>query len=181
MGKIMPQNQISIFATSSDLRALIDKVCQQRALRFAIMEMSNQPLLNDFSDLNLLEQFKAYLVADIETRMISRKVKQKDGSELFATDQLDNPDTIVINCGGCVGSQGLVAGQIGTATRGKKSEKLFVIFSKEVRKEFEKINSYYVGPEAADLLDGGARLMPTRKSPPAYDLVRPEPRAIALK
>ena len=39
-------------------------------------------------------------------------------------------------------------------------------------KYFKKIKSYYVGPDAARLLDEGCRLCPTEKSTPEYDLSR---------
>jgi RHS repeat-associated protein len=76
------------------------------------------------------------------------------------------------SCGGMLNGERLVAGQVGTATDEKESEEIFALFSKAIRSKFEKIQSYYVGPDAARLLDKGVRLTPGAKSPEAYDLAR---------
>jgi len=83
-----------------------------------------------------------------------------------------NPQTVVLDSGGLVDRQRLIAGQIGTATVNKQSEEIYALFAKVVRRRFEKIKSYYVGPEAIRLFDLGTRLTPTAKSSEVYDLVR---------
>lgn len=91
---------------------------------------------------------------------------------MYAVDQVNNPQTIALQTGGRHGEYQLIAGQIGTVGNGAQSDELYAIFAKNIRKQFEKIKSFYVGPEAVSMLDAGIRLSATPKSPQAYDLVR---------
>ncbi len=46
------------------------------------------------------------------------------------------------------------------------------MFAMIIRKRCEKVKSFYVGPEAAVMLDNGARLSASPRSPQTFDLVR---------
>ena len=169
---MMQRNQIPLFATLDDLAMVINEVSRQRPIKSARMGLFDQPLVATLVDEAVLEPFKAYLFSDADTNLLTRRVSQRDGEDLFSVDQLENPNSVVISCGGYLSPQSLVAGQIGTAAANEKSKQLFSVFSKVIRQKFEKIKSYYAGPEAVRLLDDGARLMPSLKSPPEYDLSR---------
>jgi len=56
----------------------------------------------------------------------------------------------------------------------KPAKHLLQKFTYEVRKRFERIRGYYVGPEAHELLKEGKRLTIAEQSPREFDLVLPE-------
>jgi hypothetical protein len=95
------------------------------------------------------------------------------GGGRYAIDLLVNPKAVSMSTGGMLTDQQLIAGQIGTvATSDTDAVELYSLFARVIRKRFERVKSYYVGTEAARLLDDGVRLSATATSPQAYDLVR---------
>jgi hypothetical protein len=140
-------------------------------LRFVLAGMFDQRTPVESVDLNDAQAFAAYLIGKREFEPRAQAVPQRNGGTKYAVDQVENPQTIVIHCGGLTGER-LVAGQVGTASDSDESKELFELFSKLIRARFERIKSYYVGPDAAKLLDSGTRLTPTAKSPETYDLAR---------
>ncbi|HAP39878.1 MAG TPA: hypothetical protein DCQ94_08975 [Nitrospira sp.] len=168
----MPRKQIPIYATQSDLSTLLNDVCSERQLEFVVAGLFDQPTLTVLNDLGLPLPFTTYLAFDKGLSAETRLVPQRNGPAKYAVDQMANPQTVVLDSGGLVDRQRLIAGQIGTATVNKQSEEIYALFAKVVRRRFEKIKSYYVGPEAIRLFDLGTRLTPTAKSSEVYDLVR---------
>ena len=123
-------------------------------------------------DFELIEPLTNYLVSKKGVEIISRSVSQRRGGVKFAVDLLVNTQSIVLRCGGRLNTERLLAGDVSMATDNSEAHKLFEVFSKVIRQYFKKIKSYYVGPDAARLLDEGCRLCPTEKSTPEYDLSR---------
>jgi hypothetical protein len=93
----------------------------------------------------------------------------------YVLSQKLNPDSIVFIPGGIYSEQpALVAGHIGTISDSVASLGLYKAFNKAILKNFEKIRSYHVGPEAADLMQRGYRMVTISiGSSPIYDLQRP--------
>jgi hypothetical protein len=85
-----------------------------------------------------------------------------------------NPDSIVFSPGGVYKDQpAIIAGHIGTISQSSNALSLYKSFVKAVTKGFEKIGSYYVGPEAARLMAQGHRMVTIGLSSPGlYDLKR---------
>lgn len=96
------------------------------------------------------------------------------GSATYVLSQKLNPDSIVFIPGGIYNEQpALVAGHIGTISDSVASLGLYKAFNKAILKNFEKIGSYHVGPEAADLMQRGYRMVTISiGSSPVYDLQR---------
>lgn len=168
----MKRKQIPLFATQSDLSALVREVSCNRPLEFVVGGLFDQPTLPVLSDLENPQPFMTYLVFDKGSTVVTRAVPQHSGGQKYAVDQMENPQTVAVQCGGMLDEHRLIAGQIGTVAVGKQAEEIYELFAKAIRRKFEKIKSYYVGPEAVLLLDKGVRLTPTTKSPETYDLVR---------
>ena len=165
--------QTPLFATAHDLSAIVRAVATARPIQLAVGGPVSTPEIRFLENVEGLQNFTTYLVFDKGRQSVaSRAVPQKNGTMKYALDQLNNPRTVVLNCGGLFDGQRLVASQIGTASMEEQSRELYELFVKEIRCKFEKIKSYYVGPEAAELLGKGTRLTPTSKSPETYDLVR---------
>jgi hypothetical protein len=85
-----------------------------------------------------------------------------------------NPDSIVFSPGGVYKDQpAIIAGHIATISESSNALTLYKGFVKAITKGFEKIGSYYVGPEAARLMEQGHRMVTIGLGSPAlYDLKR---------
>lgn len=167
----MRKTQTPLFATSEDWINVVSSVLSKRSLTFAKVGMFDTPKAEEIGEGKNFTPFASYLVLDKPNKVIVRAVLQLNGETKHAVDQLDNPGSIILQMGG-MGNERLVAGQIGTTRTEQTAEDLYAIFLTEIKKQFVKIKSYYVGPEAVRLLDAGQRLSPTSKSPPEYDLMR---------
>lgn len=160
------------YATPRDLSSVVRDVSATTPLSFTVaglFDIRAAVLLEDFER---HEPLQTYLVLDRGAPVAVRRVPQRRGADKFAVDQLLNPHTVAIRCGGVMGDSRLIAGQLGTTAEGGRSAELYALLVKSMKRQFEKIRSYLVGPEAARLLDQGWHLAPTERSPPEYDLAR---------
>src|SRR5438552_12252205 len=159
----MSRNQLSFFATIADLDSLIRRVESARRLHYALTGLFDSP--NPVTVQCLLDapnsgcgavgdvnQSPGYLVAGREISIEVRPVPQRRGGVKYAVDQNANPKTIAFRPGGVFGESCLIAGQVGTTSDDPSSLDLFQSFSKEIRHQFTKIRSFYVGKEAGELL-----------------------------
>lgn len=115
---------------------------------------------------------QSYLVSSRELPTEVRAVQQRGGGIKYVIDQLVNPKTIVFRPGGLGGDRCLISGQLGTVSSDPISVRIFQLFTREVKKKFAKIKSFYVGKEAERLLNSGWRLTTSPKAPRMYDLQR---------
>src|SRR5262249_19906892 len=94
------------------------------------------------------------------------------GGTRFFFDQLMNPRSLILSPGGVFQGKCIIAGQVGTCTTARESEDLLRLFARELRRQFTKVRSYYVGEEALRMLESGMRLTTGVQSPVDYDLRR---------
>jgi len=179
----MSKNQLSFFATKADLESLLRKVETEQRLQYVLTGLFDSPitvpmlsLLNaptvGFVGAGDPNQSPTYLVADRGMLISARPVPQRSGGVKYAVDQGVNPQTIALQPGGLFGETCLIAGQVGTVSGDAHSADLFRSFSKEIRRQFTMVKSFYIGKEAVELLDKGFRLTANAKSPALYDLKR---------
>jgi hypothetical protein len=100
--------------------------------------------------------------------------RESAGQVRYAVSQRLNPDSLTFLPGGIYKQEKiLVCGHIGTIFDSEISRKLYNSFVSHVTKDFEKIGSYRVGPEAVRLMNEGYRMVTIGiTSPAAYDLYR---------
>jgi hypothetical protein len=179
----MERNQQSFFATKADLETLLRKIEIQRPLQFFETGLFDSPMVRQIHsligifNLGILpvgdhNQGPCYLVASQEYFIGVRPVPQRRGGIKYALDQEQNPKTIALRPSGTFGENCLIDGQVGTISDDPSSLELFLLFRKEMRIQFTKVNEFYVGAEAMELLDKGWRLTANEKSPILYDLKR---------
>jgi hypothetical protein len=168
----MEERIIPFFATAGDLASMLSIVEATRPLEFAIAGMFEEAPASVLRDVDGRNPFTTYLVFDQGRGIKSRPVLQRHGGTRYAVDQTENPHTVALQNGGAVDDSRLIASQLGTISTDPVSEQLYSLFNEVIRSRFEKIQSYYVGPEAARLLDSGRRLVPSVRAPPTYDLAR---------
>lgn len=166
------QNKVTpFFATDNDLMRFISQVTCMRQLQFVIGGLFDSPIIHHWAPPTKIDPTANYLIAHRDLVIEARSVPQRQGGQKFAIDQFINPRTIVLRAGGMI-KECLIAGQFGTSTDDQTSDDLYRLFSSEIRKQFAKVKSYYLGKEASLLLDEGVRLTTNPKSPPIYDLSR---------
>jgi len=176
-------HHVHFFATKFDLETLLRAIESKRELQyvraglFDVSALNHQPsLLNDSNFGNCTEgdsvQEVRYLVADRNVPFEIRPVPQHNGGTKYAIDQKANPKTIVFRPGGVFNNTAVIAGDAGTISDDAASLALFQLFSKDIKRQFQKIKSDYMGNEAVTLFDKGWRLTSSVKSPPLYDLTR---------
>ncbi len=174
--------QVNFFATKADLEALLRAIETKHELQFVRTGLFDVPVQNRV--LTLLDshlriaakgdnnQVATYLIANRMEPIQIRTVRQHGGGTKYAIDQQTNSKTIMFRPGGVFNETCVIAGQVGTVSEDPASLALFQLFSKEIKRQFDKIKSFQVGKEAGELLDKGWRLATSLKSPPLYDLKR---------
>lgn len=113
-----------------------------------------------------------YLVGDSGRDIRIRPVPQRRGGTKYAIDQRLNRHTIGLKPGGLRRDDMLIAGQLGPCTKDSASVELYNLILHGMKRRFVRIKSYWVGPQAAQLLDSGARLTVSDTSHTTFDLVR---------
>lgn len=179
----MNRNQQYFFATKTDLSSLLQVIESERHLQFVetglfdspgvepIHSLLNVPSLGRLSvgDHN---QGPCYLIFNQGLPINVRAVPQRRGGIKYAVDQQGNQKTISFRPSGTFGENCLIDGQVGTISSDPCSLELFRSVCKEIKRQYMKINEFYVGKEARELLDKGWRLTANVKSPARYDLRR---------
>lgn len=167
----MRGRQINFYATIADIHALGGQL-PIGSVKFARRDVpqGSSPII--FRDFPELQQLETYLVVPDANKIAVSKIDMEDGKTRFEVDIELNPGSAILHVGGLIAPNKLLPGQFGTGHKDQDSVATYKLVSEVIRRHFEKIKSYYVGPEAIQFLDGGGRLSPTEKSPIPYDLVR---------
>lgn len=168
----MSKRQTPLYATQNDLVNVAKSVCTRRPIEFSVMGLFDNSTPDASLGPDALRPFTNYLVYERGELVVVRPVPQRNGSVKYSIDTIENRRTMVLHCGGLIENARLVASDVSAATNDKAGEEIYSAFFKVIRGTFEKIQSYYVGPEALDLFENGVRLTPTAKSPAQYDLAR---------
>ena len=168
----MARKQVPFYGTHHDVVEVVREFAGDHEIDFVRAGTLGQAKMHVVSNFAELSEFETYLIAYRGASMQFEEIALRQGGRAFALDQARNPDTIVFRMGGVSSHDQLLPGSLGTTSNTKASDQLYSICSKVIRGRFEKIRSFYVGPEALKLLDGGGRLSVTEKSPREYDLVR---------
>lgn len=171
---------IHIYATKADLLPVLVAVEAQQPVQYVLTgNFSHRPRKRyatataipslDRADSDTGSTCRSYLVADSHQEIAVRTLNGVGGTR-FLIDQLENPDTIVIQPGGFWTDGSLLSGDIGTASDSAVSTTLMKRVASVLKKSFTKIKAYYVGTEALSLLRTGRRLTPSAQSTGRLDL-----------
>lgn len=95
---------------------------------------------------------------------------QRSGGSKFAIDQVIIPDSLYFQSGGVFANKMIVPGRIGITYQTPVAKRLYGAFAKLIARNFIKIKSYYLGPEAHALWKNGMRLGLSLKANPEIDL-----------
>lgn len=160
------------FATREDLIHVLREAMSVRPIELVSAGLLDERRLEMVAKPEDIKEFEIYLVVERGERMHVREVPQRRGPSKYNVNLAGDFNNVALNTGGKCGDGQLLPGQLGTISNDARYHERYSFIAKIIRKRFEKIHSRYVGPEAAAMLDGGARLSISAKSPPEYDLVR---------
>ena len=173
---------IYFFATRSDLVPVLSAIEADLSIKYTKAGMFDDPEMTEFTSYTEIDSLgvavaneqnhnPSFLIVPAELDVTVRAVQQRRGGTRYGIDQLENPSSVVLRSGGVYKDSCVVAGQVGTAADdGPISLKLVNRFAREIRKQFVRINSYYVGSEAKELMGKGYRLTSDARRPREYDL-----------
>lgn len=173
---------IAFFAANEDLKAVAAAIETEQRLKYVLAGLFDTPDLSIAGSAKDVELFgiaqkgdqaqeRSYLIAPASREINVREVPQRRGGVKYAIDQMQNPASVVIKPGGRYGDIAVISGQVGTAVDDASALELFKSFEREIKRRFSKVKSYYVGPSAKELMDSGARLTASVRSPAEYDLI----------
>jgi hypothetical protein len=169
----MSGKQIPFFATTTDLIEVCREIVDELGVKFVECGLFDNPNMVEIFDPSLLREQTGYMVLDAEIILKSRPVEQRKGGVRYAFDPGSNGGHTLIRTGGESNASMLLPGDVALmANAPPDAKRIFSAFDNKLKKSFEKIKTYRVGPEAAALLDKGGRLALAPKSPPEYDLKR---------
>lgn len=183
---------IHFYATKRDLEAILSAVESQRPLKYTEAGMCDAPQMNTFtSGLQIpnlgfapsgehgLEPF--WLITGADAKVELEAVPQRRGGMRYGINPEQYPESVFMWPGGVFDGRAkwpggafegraVIAGRIGTGMVNPASMELLNLFAREIRRRFKLIKSYYVGPDAEQLLDRGYRLTPGVRSAKESDL-----------
>jgi hypothetical protein len=178
----MPQR--NFFASPDDLLSVFERVEARHSVSFVLAGMFDTPQFALFHAGATLPTLRSpvgrqsiesptYLVVFDSTPLNVRSVPQRAGGTRYAIDQLENPDSTTFTHGGFHSPDVLISGRVATVSATPAGKKLQSAFSNAIAKQFTRVNAFYVGPEACDLLRQGCRLTFSADAPPESDLEKP--------
>jgi hypothetical protein len=172
MKSIMAKKQTPFFASHSDLVSLLLDAATVQHFKIVLAGLFDSAHLCVLERVDNIMPCQIYLILEQSTTVELRKIEQRAGGCKYAVDQVSNSNSVFLYTGGLCLDQHLVAGQVGLISEDKDACVFYSLLVKLIKKNFEKIKSYYVGPEAAVMMDRGVRLSATRNGSKEYDLTR---------
>lgn len=178
----MSSRSIEHFATPEDVVELAGDVSRVRPLTFVEDKAYRAPFFHTFDDPNELRQCTRYLAFWRGTSTRFRAVPQRRGGVHYFVEPDPVSGAIELSLGGILkDGRHMTFGRVATVHKSKESTSVMRLFFASIRKNWERIQEFYVGPNAAALMDQGVKLifsstppLPWRKLGPDVDHLRRE-------
>lgn len=111
-----------------------------------------------------------YLILRKSTSLHIKDIPQRTGFKKFVVDLMINRKSIDMKLGGIYQYNVIVSGSISTISDDVDPNDFYKLFATNIRREFKKIGTGYVGSKAEENLKKGWRLVTNVKFPTEYDL-----------
>ena len=171
-------SQITFFSTKNDLLPILEAAEKKQEIKYVRYGATKTPFPDSFTSAAVIPRLgrasnesssgsDTFLICSRNAEINPRQIGTR-----YLFDQLLNPETITFTPGGLWGEDVLLYGRFASASTESSSLGLLSLFQSIVRKRFEKIRAFYVGEEAADMLDHGKRLTIAAQSARLFDLSR---------
>jgi hypothetical protein len=170
------------FATADDLIPVLERVEAKHRLAYTLCGLHPTCELSSVSSGAAIPTLRSpapfpnaiacpqYLVTPLDYRVTIRDVSQASGGICYAVDQLANSESIIFQPGGIYPPNVLLHGRVGSASSSDFSKQIYRAFTSAISKYFQRVQAFYVGPQAQELWRSGHRLTPAVQSPMEYDL-----------
>jgi hypothetical protein len=179
----MAKKQIMFFATTADIISVLSALELAEPLQYTTAGLfyTNRPQnylsyagVPDFGRTTHPNAVgnPMYLLSNRVVQIKVRDVPQKSGGVLFAIDQLENPDSIVLCPGGWYSDDVILYGMMGTISNSAESKRLYIFVAKALRSHFTKEQEFLIGSQAREAWNAGVRLTIGASSPLEFDLKR---------
>jgi hypothetical protein len=171
------------FTTLKDITIIIKEIESAYSLKYFQDELSDEKYFSSFNsafdipnlgytehgDWNLSQSY--FVIPKSEVLSI-REIPQRKGGIKYAVDENVNKNNIEFKpCGIYTGKENIiVAGRIATISETEFSQQLYKDFATKIKKNFSKIEEFYVGKEAEQKLRSGWRLVTNEKLAMGFDL-----------
>jgi hypothetical protein len=173
--------QVRFYAVDDDLSSVLTEVERGANLQYVPAGVFPESSTESYSTGMQLPQIglatadsavnsDSFLVAEKSVLIRSRPIALQNGKTTFCIDQLDNPDTAVLTPAGRWEDVAVLYGTIGTASDSEASIRLVKAFERAMKKDFQKVKAFWVGPKAMMWLKEGKRLTIAIQSPKDFDL-----------
>jgi hypothetical protein len=177
----MPSKKMNFYATYRDIGQVLEQFEAEEHVVYVLtglFDIDTPQLFGTFRAINSLSistdgdanHVPGYLIVTESDQIELRRVPQKVGADKFAVDQSQITDSLYFQSGGAFSNEIIVPGRIGITHPTPISIKLYGAFAKIIVKNFIKVKSYYVGPEAYTLWQDGMRLGLSLKASADIDL-----------
>jgi hypothetical protein len=171
------------YATADDLRPGLKRFEEAVAVRYYEMGIFDFPAPLRFDagaelpGLGLAPSGDAnhepfYLVMYRSASIEPREIPQNSGGAKFAIDQLQNPDSTVFRPCGMYEVGVMIAGRISTMGLTPTAIELQRLMVRTVTKGFRRVRACWLGPQALEMFEKGARLTAALQMPREFDLKR---------
>jgi hypothetical protein len=115
----------------------------------------------------------SYLVSEPTETIRIRRIDKGPSDKRFAVDQLMNQKTVVLTPAGCLNSEIVLHGSVATVSKSPEAQVLMRRFLAAFKNNFNRIEEFWLGPQAYALLENGKRLTIAQQSPRDFDLSLP--------
>lgn len=179
--------RIFFFATPNDIASVLDRFEANAPLKYVVLGNLTTPnrtiylCASDIPSRGIATHETgnasiAYMVSLRDTKNNMRKFVGRSGEQRWTLDNGDNEETTILTMAGLWEDGTLLPGSMDTLHQTPVAQQLMKWFLAALKKEgFIKIESWWVGREAMDMLRSGKRLTTTAvQSPPAFDLKLPD-------
>lgn len=180
----MKSKQVTFFATKEDIISITKKIEKKFEIQYIEMGMFDSKIPNKHNTLdevsnlgftnfgNWISLDNRFMIINKDTELSIEEVFQKKGGIKYVISPKLNPNSIEFSTGGIYTQKDnyLIAGRVATVYDNDFSNNLYQATVKEIKKEFIKIESSFVGKEAYRKLKIGWHLVTNESSPKEYDL-----------
>mgnify|MGYP001199456022 CR=1 FL=1 len=180
----MKGRETVFFAIEDDLFSILEAVEQEYEIEYVVMGRFETDDCKKYDTFKKIPKFgltdhgdwvtseHRYLIKAKDTALNIEEFMLSRGGVVYLIDQKLNTDTVVFVPNGVYtrNEKVIVAGRLSTISDSKLSLAIYKPLSSKIRKKFDRIGAFYVGPKAKEKLKDGWRLVQSVKSPNEYDL-----------
>jgi hypothetical protein len=174
----MPRKGIFYFATKADMEAGLDNIESEVAIKYTSLGLFDSPDIVEYETYKEIPDFglsiqgtsnsqPIYLICPSDFKVVPKEVPQRRGGIKYSINDMNKEMEICFRFvpAGEYEETFLIPGEFSSGIS-DFSTSLYKAFRKVFLKNFKKVKSYSVGPEAYSKFESGIPLTPSYKAKP---------------